>query len=206
MRGGGRSWGCLFGGLVTRRRRENPSPPNAKMTCESSTEDRGGTRRGRFQFRLRTLLIVGPLLAVLLGWVGTFLGSLNHAIHEMAPNAYAVELVASMVTDYMDSHRGEWPRKWDDLRESYTRRSYGSSLSFQDLQKRVEIDWNANPMRLATADETQSPPFHVIWLSDGGSEHWSGSEPNSMVLKYLKRKTANTGQPQSPASRDQPDG
>jgi hypothetical protein len=67
------------------------------------------------------------------------------------------------------------------------------------LKQRVEIDWKAE------FKET-GPPFRVIWLRNGKSTHYSGNEPNDMVLEYLKwkEKETNLTEPDGAANRSQP--
>jgi hypothetical protein len=107
-------------------------------------------------------------------------------------NAYAAWWVADMVIEYLETHGGAWPRGWDDLQEPYeecVRRS-GRPWSFEDLRGRVEVDWGADPARLAVASgDATGPPFRVIWLRGGGQAHWEGHEPNRMVLDYLRGRT-----------------
>lgn len=63
--------------------------------------------------------------------------------------------------------------------------------SIEELQQRVAIDWTANPNQFVQADFKQSgPPFRVIWLRNGKSTHYSGKEPNEIILEYLKWKLA----------------
>ena len=67
------------------------------------------------------------------------------------------------------------------------------------MKQRVEIDWKAE------FKET-GPPFRVIWLRNGKSTHYSGNEPNDMVLEYLKwkEKETNLTEPDGAANRSQP--
>ena len=68
--------------------------------------------------------------------------------------------------------------------------------SIEELQQRVQIDWTADPDQLVKADFKQSgPPFRVIWLRNGKSTHYSGKEPNAMILDFLKWKATLKAQP-----------
>jgi hypothetical protein len=108
---------------------------------------------------------------------------------ETVRDAYAAEWVAGMVVEHMRTNGGAWPRGWDDLRapyESVAARA-GRPWSFEQLRERVEVDWAADPARLADApDGGPGPPFRVIWLRNGGDAHWQGREPNRVVLEHLR--------------------
>ena len=105
-------------------------------------------------------------------------------------NSYAVWWVADIVVVHMQQNDGAWPRGWEDLRKPYqTRieRTRDQAWTFEELRGRVEIDWAADPTKLAQATPVKDkPPFRVIWLRDGSSVYWQGKEPNRMILAYLK--------------------
>jgi hypothetical protein len=119
------------------------------------------------------------------------------SVYEMATegmvDCYAQEWVAEMVIDHMERNDGAWPTSWDDLRESYEilAGQMGQPWSFDELQRRCAIDFDARPQQLASATiDGEKPPFRVIWLRNGKTRHWAGSEPNHMILEYLARRTA----------------
>ncbi|MEX2308221.1 MAG: hypothetical protein WD738_11540 [Pirellulales bacterium] len=131
------------------------------------------------------LKIVACILVVALG-VG---GWAIHRSMEGVRNAYAVWWVADMVVEHLKANNGAWPRNWDELRDDYqtcVERS-GQPWSFEELQNRVAIDWRADPSQLAAlANRDFTPPFCVIWLSDGTNSHWEHAEPNQIIADYLK--------------------
>jgi hypothetical protein len=98
-----------------------------------------------------------------------------------------------MLIDYMERNGGKWPRNWEDLREPYeicAGRS-GPTWSFDELQERVGIRFDANPAELAQASGVgDQPPFHVVYLNNGKQHWWAGQEPNSMILRYLVKRAA----------------
>jgi hypothetical protein len=119
-------------------------------------------------------------------------------------DAYAVWWTADLVIDHMEKHDGSWPRSWDELRATSDQAYKGTVStnrdgtmiaefrprdSIEELQQRVAIDWKADPKDLAKAGfKEKGPPFRVIWLRSGNSTHYSGKEPNEMILEYLKWK------------------
>jgi hypothetical protein len=141
--------------------------------------------------------------------------------HVVIPNAYAVWWMADLVIDHMEKHDGAWPRSWDELRVTSEQAGKGTVSTnldgtviaefrprdtINDLQKRVEIDWNADPRELVKAEfKAKGPPFRVIWLRNGKSTHYQGKEPNEMVLEYLKWRAKNaTNSVLEPARRTNP--
>lgn len=96
-----------------------------------------------------------------------------------------------MVVEHMYTNDGKWPENWDDLRDDYqtcVKRS-GQPWQFEELKRRVKIDWVVNPDDLMDKQTDGAPDFRVIRLADGADSHWSGREPNQIVLDYLNRPT-----------------
>lgn len=114
-------------------------------------------------------------------------------------NAYAVWWVADMVIEHMEANSGEWPAGWDDLRDDYQTciESSGQPWSFEELSRRVVVDWDTDPQQLLrNAAESETATFHVIRLSDGSSAHWKTLEPNQLILEHLRsQKSESDEQP-----------
>jgi hypothetical protein len=156
--------------------------------------------------RRKRNIIVG-VVAVLLAGAG-FIVWIGYQVLQLPKNAYAVWWTADLVIEYMEKHGGSWPRSWDDLRSTSDQADKGTVSTNRDgamiaefrprdtideLKQHVEIDWNADPKVLAKAEFKETgPPFRVIWLRNGKSTHYSGKEPNDMVLEYLKWKEKET--------------
>ncbi|MEK6234821.1 MAG: hypothetical protein N2C14_08920, partial [Planctomycetales bacterium] len=137
---------------------------------------------------------VGCVSAVVL--CGLLVGGawfVNHKIDAVIRNAYAVWWVADMIIVYMEDNDNAWPQGWDDLHKPYEKLVERSrrAWTFEELRARVEVDWDADPSVLADASPVEGePPFRVIWLRDGTSSHWSGREPNRMILDHLLAENA----------------
>lgn len=169
--------------------------------------------------RKRNILFI--VLAVLIAGVG-FVVWFGYQVMQVPRDAYAVWWTADLVIEHMEKHEGSWPRSWDQLRvtsdqaykgtvstnrDGTTIAEFRPRDSIDELQRRVEIDWSADPKDLAKAEFKESgPPFRVIWLRNGKSIHYSGKEPNDMVLEYLKWKKKEKGitEPDGAANRSQP--
>jgi hypothetical protein len=112
----------------------------------------------------RTTKAVLSIIAVslLLGF-GLLIHATVKTVREMAPNAYAVWWTVDLVIEHMEKNDGRWPRNWEDLRTTSERAYKGNvstnsdgtwiaevrpRASIEELRKRVEIDWLADPNRL----------------------------------------------------------
>lgn len=134
----------------------------------------------RFSFKTIVLLL---LIASVIAAVASCTRKTQQAVR----NSYAVWWVADMVVEHLDANAGEWPKGWGDLKDDY-QLLVGTSepaWSFEELQSRVEVKWDARPDELVQQAGDGIPAFRVIWLSDGTDSHWSGREPNQIVLDYL---------------------
>lgn len=170
------------------------------------------TRRKRhIIFIVVVVLLAGAGLIV---WVG-------HQVLQVPRDAYAVWWTADLVIEHMERHGGSWPRSWDELRTTSDQAYKGITSTNRDgtmlaefrprdaideLRQRVDIDWQADPTTLAKTEFKQTgPPFRVIWLRNGKPTHYSGKEPNNMVLEYLKwkEKETNVIKPDDAANRSQ---
>jgi hypothetical protein len=101
-------------------------------------------------------------------------------------DAYAGWGAAELVINYMETHEGAWPRRWEDLRGP----AHGDVGS---IRKLVEIDFGVNPAALPQAEAVDdNAPFRVIWLRDGRRVYWKGQEPNRMIWEYLRAKREKT--------------
>jgi hypothetical protein len=146
---------------------------------------------GHRRFSLKKL-VVGSLALIVVA--AAILGYVAYMqVDDLVRDSYAQWWVADMLVDYMERNSGAWPRNWEDLREPYeicAGRS-GPTWSFDELQKRVGIRFDANPSELVKANSVgDQPPFHVVYLNNGRQRWWEGREPNSMILKYLVERAA----------------
>lgn len=168
----------------------------------------------------RTRIIIGSVSAAVLAVVGFLAYAAYQAGHVVIPNAYAVWWTADLVIDHMEKHGGAWPRSWEELRVT-SEQAYKGTVStnldgtviaefrprdtIEDLQKRVEIDWNADPSELVKAQfKEKGPPFRVIRLRNGKNTHYQGKEPNEMVLEYLKWREKNAAETGTPTKASPP--
>jgi hypothetical protein len=139
------------------------------------------------------------LFVVLIGCAaaGTFVAyTFLRTVSEL-PDAYAKWDVGNLLIEYMETHDRAWPKRWEDLEECYTvlnsdaRRSgdrfLRSGQSFAELQRRIAIDFTADPATLPQAQTRPGQePFRIVWSLSGSKTVWEGAEPNEMILYYLK--------------------
>ena len=149
-------------------------------------------------------MVVIAITAVILGYV------VYVQIAEISRDSYAQWRVADILIDHMERNGGAWPQNWENLRESYdiVAGHSGQAWSFDELQKRVAIQFDANPGELQRVSKIpDKPPFTVIYLRNGKQHWWSGHEPNSMVLDYLLERAARPATcqyPKHPVPEEEP--
>jgi hypothetical protein len=142
------------------------------------------------------IIVFSVVLAVLCG-----IAYAAYCAHQVAtvvvPNAYATDWASEFVVEHLKSTDNQWPRGWHDLRDEYDRLAEPNHYPWpwEELQERITIDWEADPVALAKADPSNSPPFQAIWLTDGSNSHWEGSEPNLKVLRYLIESGVSSAPP-----------
>ena len=110
---------------------------------------------------------------------------------EIVWDSYAQWDAALAIIHHLKTHNCAWPRNWPELEESYkTTPELKGSKSWDDLKQRVDVDFQAVPSQLAGSQvKDDQPPFRVVWLRNGKSHHWSGAEPNILILEYLNSST-----------------
>lgn len=77
-------------------------------------------------------------------------------IMRRGPSTAAAEQVASMCVEFMKANGDRWPRNWDDLRDqqkAWSRRS-PDSPDLAELERRVAVDWNADPFHVDVEDDS----------------------------------------------------
>jgi hypothetical protein len=121
--------------------------------------------------------------------VSYFSYSVYQAFQSMR-DAYLVWHAAAMVIDHMRTHHNRWPSSWDELRQANPDPSEsGGFQNFEEVRKRITIDWAAQPGSLVKADyqDEEAPPFRVIYLRNGKIRYWTGYEPNHVIWHYLQQ-------------------
>jgi hypothetical protein len=117
-------------------------------------------------------------------------------------DAYALWGAGDMVIEYMESHGGAWPRKWDDLtREFDNGNGRVGGWTFAEYQSRIRIDFAADPEKLRQESLGQSAPtFKAIWPAwDLGDRL---IDPNEMLYQYFRRSAQPRGGEGSGRPRD----
>lgn len=134
----------------------------------------------------RPLLVIGILL---LAGAAYGIYCAHRVVTVVVPNAYAADWSAAMVIEYLETHENKWPNSWEDLREPYETLAAPQNYpwSFDELQRRIVIDWDVDVESLQNAASTQTQPMlRMIWLSDGSETHWQGAEPNQRIIDYFQ--------------------
>jgi hypothetical protein len=161
--------------------------PRETPDAQQRAPQGSGYRRFSVKKLVICLLLVAAIGAAIVGYV------MYVQFGEMIQDCYAQWRMADMLIDYMERSGGAWPRNWEDLREPYETCSgrSGRHWSFDELQKRIGVRFDANLAQLAKASNSgDKPPFQVVYLRNGEQHYWSGHEPNSMILQYLVERAA----------------
>src|SRR5262245_11246355 len=111
--------------------------------------DPPGPGQGRWRSGVVWAVVLFTLLTLGVVAVGRWAANLLEFVHEGVPDAYAQEHTMGVVIQYMEWYDGAWPRSWDDLREAAEIRAPG--WDFDELRRRVAVDFDADPARLAKA-------------------------------------------------------
>ena len=98
------------------------------------------------------------------------------------PDAYASDWTVVFVTDHIHT-TGEWPKGWDDLKDEYDRMAPAShyAWTFDELQERVWLDWDADLDSVRSAD----PPQTIFRLTSGREASFNG-DPNDLIRNFLR--------------------
>lgn len=136
----------------------------------------------------RKRLLLSVLAVLLIG--GTWFGySVYRFLYYSMPNAYAAWQLGDIIILHLEMNGGKWPTGWEDLREAHEVCAGRSSIfSLEELRDRIDVDFAADPAKMAQAVPVgDEPPFQAIRLRDGSRSHWSGQEPNSKIWSHLNR-------------------
>jgi hypothetical protein len=129
-------------------------------------------------------LLIGGLLACVLAAVLTY-----RYVDNTLRNCYAQWSVADIVIIHLNANQQRWPRSREDLIDDYnvlvSRSRCGWTI--QELSRRVDIDWNADPsvLRNISPRDDRLPQFRVIWARDGSPASFQNHDPNKMIAEYL---------------------
>lgn len=95
---------------------------------------------------------------------------------------------ADLIVEHLKSHEDVWPGSWEELRITCTYLcAVGwkhSDFAFDDLRKRVEVDFTADPIEVVSSS---SAPRLVV-KSKSPDEEFDGDDPNILIHDYLRRK------------------
>lgn len=97
-------------------------------------------------------------------------------------DAYATDWTSIFVIDHIRTS-GEWPSRWEDLRDEFDRLAPEShyAWTFEELQGRVWIDFDVDLDDVRDAD----PPIHLFELTSGRQLSYNG-DPNLLIRDYLR--------------------
>lgn len=150
---------------------------------------RRSTNRPGFRFGIRKILFVTAICAITL-CVITFVSRTVSSVLSEVKDTYAVNWASHFVIEHLSTNNNRWPTSWADLRDEYdnaVKRGNTPAVLWEELQDRVEIDWNPELTTSADTAEELDRKFRVIRLSDKSrTSEEVLIEPNLKVLEYLR--------------------
>lgn len=125
------------------------------------------------------------ILALTLPLVGFAIFN-SYRVNETTRNSLAAWKAADMVVLHLASNNNEWPRDWQSLEDDFSRLYQIHEWSFDEISRRVTIDFNVKTSSLETTGSDKNPNFRVIYPSDGTDIHPDMPNPNALIKKFLK--------------------
>ena len=107
---------------------------------------------------------------------------------EVVEDAYAAWWTADVIVAHLESHDGQWPRDWDELRKAYDAMK-GNKRSFDDIRARCEVRFDVTSADILNHWRTTGDALQVVTILGGQDHHWKSREPNTIVLDYLRGKS-----------------
>lgn len=136
------------------------------------------------RFSLRQMLVAVTACAAI-AVLASAANRLGNELMYGADDAYAQWGMADMLVAYMDANGGDWPRDWEDLRPLFATHSRCSDWSFEKLQDRIRIDFDADVESMRySAKNSEKPEFDVIEARY--SESFWGEGPDHQIWSYLR--------------------
>ena len=101
---------------------------------------------------------------------------------------YAALQATDMLIAFMRTHQGEWPKRWEDLRDVYevVAAQGESSCTFDKLNEIVWIDFEITPDELKEQARWRGGRHRTfLRLRSGRAPVWFGVDMNKKILEYL---------------------
>ena len=128
------------------------------------------------------------ILAVTLPLVGLAVFS----SHRTTLNSIAAWKAADMVVLHLASNNNEWPRNWQALEDDFGKLHQVHEWTFDEISRRVTIDFDVKTSTLDTTGSDKDPSFRVIYPSDGSNVHPDMPNPNTLIQKFLNCDSNHT--------------
>jgi hypothetical protein len=126
-----------------------------------------------------TLLGAGMGLVV---FVVIFYYNFNNYMRDL----YTPSSAANLVIGHMQANGGAWPRSWDELHTTFVSDPQWRTADWDDLRRRVGIDFTADAARLAAASDGE-PPHRVIWSAAYPDARLPG-RPNDCLRAFVRKQ------------------
>jgi hypothetical protein len=139
---------------------------------------------------------VGRIIAIVLSVLLCLLlanAYIGYRVQEWYFDMYAGQDAGLLLAGYMAGHHGDWPRSWDDLRSvdvvALHDWGYGRSAGFEDIQRRIEIDFEFKPASFVPGQNQPDPhvarPRIQRWPAFM-PENTGANQVDKTVARYLE--------------------
>lgn len=142
----------------------------------------------RFQFRLRGLIVIVFIFAVLLKGVTCLYQTHENAVRSVE-DSYAISQVADMLIYHIRTQKGTPPGSWQDLENAYQWVNSGYGMfSLEELRARVRIDFVGLTVAVTAFRQNRHYQDGIGIVSLKGIGHSEGAEveANDRLLSQIR--------------------
>ena len=165
------------------------------MTTSAPEANPPPGRPGNAPSSPRRLWIKRSLIAVSILVLGTgalIFFTVRHT-QDLLPDLYAQWAAAELVVAHRKD-KNQMPADWRDLKPYDSQVRHRGGLSFEDIERRIEIAFPRLPeLELAYATPAEIP--EIIGARSGVQSHWEGAEPNQLVNRELRTPAPSEATP-----------
>ena len=128
-----------------------------------------------------TLIISAVLLALAL----TASVFIYRTVSRTVPDCYAQWATAELIIAYRKD-KNKMPESWQDIQPYQPQALHHGGLTFEEIQKRIQIDFPSLPVLEKAYPDKNSIP-KVIKTKSGEKAFWDGAEPNQLVNSEIQK-------------------
>lgn len=101
------------------------------------------------------------------------------------PDCYSQWATAELIIAYQKD-KSKMPESWQDLQPYRPLALHHGGLTFEEIQKRIQIDFPSLPVLEKAYPDKKFIPI-IIKTKSGEKAYWEGAEPNQLVNSKIQR-------------------